>query len=150
MNYFHAMDFLHALKLNNLKTWGWIATSSRVPNLMHLLDFDSSQLYACFVRVFPDSMCQITWWGFYGSYQDSEFARSLFGFMPVWQGAHVYSLFSEAWHSWNNETRFYLHWLESSMRKHQRTLKLRGWFNETVFSPGQISRLIELVPGGHL
>ena len=38
---FNAMNFRHALKLNNLKTWGWIATSSRVPNLMHVLDFDS-------------------------------------------------------------------------------------------------------------
>lgn len=79
-----------------------------------------------FVRVFLDSMCQIAWWGFYGSYKDSEYARcpcsilvaEWLRLMPVWQGGHVFLYLLEVWHSGNNETGSDLHWLGSNMKKY--------------------------------
>lgn len=114
------------------------------------------QVYTCFVWLFPDSIWQIAWRGYYGSYQDSEYVRSLCGiavscsssivavssFMFFWRrdlclsdrGAHV--VFFRNLHSWNHETGLDLHWLEF-MRKFQRNLEAA----HHSFSPGQMSSL---------
>lgn len=134
------------------KPWGWSATSSRVPNLMRLFGFWQLSTLYLFRWGFPRFHLTSLGEAFTALAKTANMPEAYVGwwlavahtccFLHLFC-AGIYacltggacSLFRSL-HSWNHETGLDLHWLES-MRKHQRTLKLRTWFNETFFHLGK-------------